>query len=175
MKNFICVLIVSIMSMSVFAQDYYTWVDANGVTNYAQKSPQGLEARLVGRSQGADRDDAIVDTRRGSRPGAQAFSEATQQAEQADEEATQASQTDTTSEGVDPDQVIADERAAVAAKIAEQKRGNCNIGKNQLTTLEMYSRIRIKDENGEERILTEEEKASRTATARQIIRDNCTA
>jgi hypothetical protein len=161
MKNFICVLIVSIMSVSVFAQDYYTWVDANGVTNYAQKSPQGLEARLVGRSQGADRDDAIVDTRRGSRPGA--------------EQAPQASQTDTTSEGVDPDQVIADERAAVAAKIAEQKRGNCNIGKNQLTTLEMYSRIRIKDENGEERILTEEEKASRTATARQIIRDNCTA
>jgi hypothetical protein len=38
----------------------------------------------------------------------------------------------------------------------------------------MYNRIRIKDENGEERILTEEEKASRTATARQIIRDNCT-
>ena len=174
MRNFIYVLIVSIMSMSVFAQDYYTWVDANGITNYAQKSPQGLDARLVGRSQEAGEDDAIVDTRRGSRPGAQAFNEATQQAEQAAEQANQASKPDTTSEGVDPDQVIADDRAAMAAKIAGQKRGNCNIGKKQLTTLEMYSRIRIKDENGEERILTEEEKASRTATARQIIRDNCT-
>lgn len=175
MRNFICVLIVSIMSMSAFAQDYYTWVDANGVTNYAQKSPQGHEARLVGRSPEADEDDVIVDARRGSRPGAQAFNEATRQAQQAAEQVTQASQTDTTSEGVDPDQIIADDRAAMAAKIAEQKRGNCNIGKNQLTTLEMYSRISIKDENGEERILTEEEKTSRTVTARQIIRDNCTA
>ncbi|MFT6516717.1 MAG: hypothetical protein ACJATP_000373 [Candidatus Azotimanducaceae bacterium] len=160
--------------MSVFAQDYYTWVDANGITNYAQQNPQGLEARLVGRSQDTDKDNAIVDTRSGSRPGAQAFNKATQQAEQAAEQATQASQIDTTSEAVDPDQIIADDRAAMAAKIAEQKRDNCNIGKKQLTTLKMYNRIRIMDENGEERILTEEEKSSRTATARQIIRDNCT-
>jgi hypothetical protein len=161
------------MSMSVFAQDYYVWIDANGVTNYAQNKPQGFESRLVSSSQRPDGDRAIVDTNRGSRPGTQAFDEAARAGQEA-QQAAAASAANSTNEEVDPDKVIEQDRAAVAAVIAEQKRANCDIGKKQLTTLEMFRRIRVKDEDGEDRVLSEKEKADRTVTARKIIRDNCT-
>ena len=168
MRNLICVLIVAFVSVSALAQDYYIWVDEYGVTNYAQKKPQGVDSRLVSASKGGSQ--AIVDTQRGSRPGARAYDAAIQtetdeQAEPTGEDA---------NEEIDPDDIIAEDRAAVAAKIAEQKRSNCDIGKKQLTTLEMFRRIRVKDENGEDRVLSAVEKATRTATARQIIRENCT-
>jgi hypothetical protein len=160
--------------MSVFAQDYYVWVDANGVTNYAQKKPLGVESRLITGSQRVGAGDQIVDTRRGSRPGAQAFDNANLQAEQAAKQSETTSQTGSTDQEVDPDKIIAEDRAIIAAKIAEQKSANCEIGKKQLTTLEMFRRIRIKDENGAERVLNEDEKATRIATARKTIRENCT-
>ena len=160
--------------MSASAQDYYVWVDANGVTNYSHKEPLGFKSRLVSSSQRPGSDKAIVDTRRGSRPGAQAFDEAAQ-AEQAAKQAAAAFQADPTSDEVDPDKIIAEDRAAMAAKIAEQKRANCDIGKKQLTTLEMFRRIRVKSDDGEDRVLSEEEKTDRIATARQVIRDNCKA
>jgi hypothetical protein len=159
--------------MNLLAQEYYVWVDANGVTNYAQRKPQGFESRLVSSTQRLGSDRAIVDTRRGSRPGAQAFDEAAK-ADFAAKQAAAASEAESTSEAVDPDKVIAENRAAVAAKIAEQKRANCDVGKKQLTTLEMFRRIRVKGEDGEDRVLSEKEKSDRTVTARKIIRDNCT-
>ncbi len=171
MKNLICVLIVSMIPMSVLAQDYYVWVDTNGVTNYAQQKPQGFESRLISSSQRPGSDRAIVDTTRGSRPGAQAF-DAAAQAEQTAKRAA-ASKAAPIVEEVDPDEIIAEDRAIVAAKINEQKRANCDIGKKQLTTLEMFRRIQVKGDDGEDRVLSDEEKATRTATARQITRDNC--
>ena len=37
--------IFSVSAMSAIAEeDYYVWVDENGVTNYAQRNPQGYNA-----------------------------------------------------------------------------------------------------------------------------------
>ena len=32
------------------AQDYYTWIDQNGVKNYAQRNPRGYKARRVSKT-----------------------------------------------------------------------------------------------------------------------------
>ena len=32
------------------AQDYYTWIDENGVKNYAQRNPRGYKARRVSKT-----------------------------------------------------------------------------------------------------------------------------
>ena len=54
------------------------------------------------------------------------------------------------------------------------KQDNCRIGTQNLARLESYSRIKVREENGEERFLNDEEKARRTDEDRALIRDNCT-
>lgn len=59
--------------------------------------------------------------------------------------------------------------------MAKVKQDNCRIGTQNLARLESYSRIKVRDDNGEERFLDYEEKAQRTDEARALIRDNCAA
>jgi hypothetical protein len=158
MRNLISVLILLLLSANTYSQeDYYVWIDENGITNYAQKSPEGLNAehvtsaRRFGDSTFPTNELPTVPSR-GSRPGAPPEPISTE---------------------VDPDQLIAEQKAAIAAQIAQQKRSNCEIGKKNLTNLEMFKRIRVKAEDGTETVLSDAEKAERTATARQVIRENC--
>lgn len=146
-------LFAGLLSLSATAQaaEYYTWIDENGVTNFSQRGPQSGDASVISK---------------GSRPGQQTPADNARpkpipEPEPANPE-------------VDPDTVIAEQRAAVAAKIAEQKAANCEIGKRNLTSLEMYERIRVMGEDGKERLLSDAEKAERMATARQTIREYCT-
>lgn len=134
--------------------EYYTWVDENGVTNYAQRNPQGYDAQFISSSR-------PFGFQRGSgRPQAQ-------QPDSADTEST-------TSGESGSDISIEAERQAIAQQIVEVKRTNCEMGKRNLAQLEAFRRIRVRDENGEERLLSDEEKAQRINETRQIIRENCT-
>ena len=63
----------------------------------------------------------------------------------------------------------------VAAQIAALKSANCDIGKKNLVQLEMFDKIRIKNDDGTDRLLSPAEKAEKIAVARQTIRDNCTS
>lgn len=134
------------------AEDYYTWVDENGVTNYAQKSPLGYEARFVSTTRAFGR-------RVTAPKPAQARSNIPDAPNGVNE--------------VDPDAVIAEERAIVAAEISRTKKSNCSIGKKNLIRLEMYGRVRVTDKNGQSRTLGTEEKKVREDKARQTIRENC--
>lgn len=143
--------------------EYYVWVDENGVTNYSQRSPQGIEATYIGPQQ---RNNS---GRPGRRPG------------QIDDSAPDRVQSNPTREAdpdaspgaeIDPDELIAEERAAIAAKISETKRENCEIGKQNLAQLTAFSRIRVND-GGQERVLSEDERQARIQEARNVIRENC--
>ena len=73
----------------------------------------------------------------------------------------------------DLDTQIAIEKARIDQEISQAKKSNCAIGKRNLVQLEAYARIKIKDDDGTERTLTDSEKASRIAEANQTIRENC--
>jgi len=133
------------------AEDYYTWIDENGVTNYAQKNPLGYQARFVSKTRSFGRRLVAPD------PAPVAIPDAPNSTRE-----------------VDPDAAIAEERAVIAAEIATQKKSNCSIGKKNLIRLEMFSRVRVTDANGESRTLTAEEKVAKEEDARNIIRENCT-
>lgn len=137
----------------VSAQDdteYYTWVDENGVTNYAERNPEGISATFVGRDRAFGRPS-------------NAFPQ----------EATTPIQFNDPSSAIDPDLLVEESAAVLAAELAETKRRNCDIGKNNLAQLRAFARIRVSDDLGENRILTDDEKAVKAEEARQVIRENC--
>lgn len=171
MKLFIG-FIALLFAVGTFAEsEYYVWVDENGVTNFAEKNPQGYEARQIGRGQRYEEDVARTTQPRGRRPGAVPEPEPEPEPTPQNTTATGVPGSDN---GVNPDELVAQEKAAIAAKIAETKRANCEIGKRNLAQLESYSRIRVKDDSGQERVLSEDERQGQINEARQIVRDNCT-
>ena len=152
----LAVICVSAMP-TIAEEDYYVWVDENGVTNYAQRNPQGYDADYVSRNRQFGQQ---VDPRR---PGA------------APVEVESSSRPDTIKQtkAVDPDALVAEERAALSAKISATKRSNCEIGKKNLAQLQAFSRIRVQDKNGVNRVLTSSEKDDKMTEARLVISDNC--
>ena len=158
MKNLILILVLTIGLSCIAAvgataeEEYYTWIDENGVTNYAERNPEGVNATFVSRNQAFGRRAADE-----GRP-TTAASQPSQNARQV----------------TDPDALVDEQAAVMAAEVAQIKRENCNIGKNNLAQLKAFSRIRVSDEQGQNRILTEDEKEARSDKARQTIRENCT-
>ena len=144
-------LFLMVASQPVFAAEYYTWVDDDGVTNYSQRDPEGYQAKYITESQRFGREQFVPP------PPAAASTPAA-----------------TSTGNVNADAAVADEKAVIAQELAKVKQDNCRIGTQNLARLESYSRIKVREDNGEERFLNDEEKAERTDEARALIRDNCT-
>lgn len=151
------------------AGDYYVWVDENGVTNYSERNPKGYNAQHVTDSTAPGFPEDSVDNRRPGRPPAPQAPEA-----QASEAPAATAPTSAPGQDVDPDELAAQQRAAFEQEIAETRSKNCELGKRNLAQLQAYARIRVEGEDGNERMLTDEEKQARIDEARQIIRENCT-
>ncbi len=143
------------LSLNAVTQEaeYYTWVDENGITNYAERNPEGINAVFVGKN------------RAFGRPGQQTFPNETPSTPDASPNSPPPT--------IDPDQLVEENAAALAAEVAETKRRNCDIGKNNLAQIRAFARIRVSDELGENRILTDAEKEAKAEQARQVIRENC--
>ncbi len=154
-KGIVTISLALIAMVSSAEQEYYTWVDENGVTNYAAKKPSNQEAQFVTSSH-----------RFGYRaPEREAVTNDRETAEASPDNAGE----------VDPDAIIADERAKFEAELAEEKRFNCDVGKKNLSRLETFGRIRIKGEDGKERVMTDEEMEQKKVESRSLIRENCKA
>lgn len=153
-------LLVAVSSIAITSHsqeaEYYTWIDENGVTNYAERNPEGINATFVGKS------------RAFGRPGVP--EPATTFAEDDDNNDFPTDE----SGNVDPDALVDGNAERLAAELAETKRRNCEIGKNNLAQIKAFARIRVSDEKGENRILTDEEKEAKAEQARDVIRENCT-
>jgi hypothetical protein len=129
---------------------YYTWVDENGVTNFAAEDPKEYESTYV--------------------KGSQHFGQLNRpKAAKPSPEETPAS----SKQEADPEIEIQEERKDIKEQIAKIRASNCEIGKRNLAKLEAYARIRIMEEDGTERVITEEEKQARTNKARKTITENC--
>jgi len=153
MRNLLPYLFIfCLYSVTAVGAEYYTWVDENGVTNYSQTKPPGYDARHVARKQGFG--EQIIDDPPDESPAETNTSRAPSDATAADNANTR-------------------ERQALIAKIADTKRSNCEIGRRNLIKLEAFRRIRVSDDQGENRVISDAEKAAKIARAQQIIRENC--
>lgn len=144
-------------SMS-FASEYYTWVDENGVTNYAGRQPPGQEESrpVTTESTRFGYQTRVPDTISDTIP----------------DTATETASTDDPNE-IDPDKLIQEEKAKYEAELAEERRYNCNLGKQNLARLETYARMRVRAADGTERYLTAEEMAQKKQESREAIKFHC--
>lgn len=142
------------LSPGIQAQDeYYTWIDENGVTNFSQRDPKNYDATYISRE--ASRFGYRTNPRQAA-PSAETSEPATaQQQDQADPQ-------------------LNEQREEVQQEIARIKASNCNVGKRNLARLEAYARIRVKGPDGQETVLSDDDKRKRIADARRTISENCT-
>jgi hypothetical protein len=154
--SLILIAALTVSSAASAEEEYYTWVDENGITNYAERNPSGYEARFVTREQ--QRFGYRTKENKPEAPGAE------------DAQGTAGATADANS---DIDAEIAEEKNRIDQEIAAAKKSNCNIGKLNLAQLSNYNRIKVKDDEGEVRILSDEEKQGRIDRAQATIAENC--
>ena len=131
------------------AAEYYTWVDENGVTNYAERQPRGYVVERVEKE------------RRFGYP--TRYSRMVEAPPPADPTGVDVSADDATSEEI----------ARAAAELQEARATNCDVGKRNYARLKVFARVRVQDEDGGVRDLTDDEKQEQMTAAQQLISDNC--
>lgn len=143
----------------------YRWVDANGVVNYSQQKPEGVNAELVdsdtGQRSSASRAPAPPDRAAGQAATAQA------QDGGSDQQLSDAQK-----------KMLADLRAAESArqeKLTKIRKANCQQAKSLLDRLTSRGRIRVKGDDGQERVMPEEERRQRIDDAQKAVAENCAA
>jgi hypothetical protein len=134
--------------------EIYRWVDENGVVNYTQRSPDGVEAQRIVTRSGA--------------PSVAVAVEVTPEPEVAE----------------DPNANLSPEQQAMLEKLekAEEERqaeiarimqSNCDRAQKVLDRLSAKGRIRVRDENGNETAMTEVERESRISQAQRDVVQFC--
>lgn len=136
-------------SSQLLAAKYYKWVDENGTTHYTATPPASGEGEVIKVKAGASSDkDAALKRLKERRAKLQQEAEARANPE------------------VDPNAEIEKENAEITKK-------NCEIYRKNLKTMQENARVRSTDENGEVRVLPEEERQSRMNKAKEYIDKNC--
>ncbi len=154
------VLTTALNATSVNAEEIYRWVDADGVVNYTQQKPRDVEAQALTTQRGAP-------TR--IRTTAQASSSSIAQA---DPDGSEQPMTDAQERMLEELQAKEQARQQQVAEIREQ---NCSKSRRVLTDLSAKERIRVRGDDGQERIMPEDERQRRISEAQKGIVDNCEA
>lgn len=134
----------------------YRWVDEDGVVNYSQLKPEGIDAELVTAGTGqrvatpAPRQTAAGETAADPNE---------------DQDLTESQQ-----------EMLRDLRAAEQARqqeVARIREANCQQARDVLQRLTSRGRIRVVGDDGQERVLPEEERQSRIDEAQRAVAANC--
>ena len=141
---------------ALMGADVYRWTDANGVINYTQQKPQGVNAELISAS-GRVRGDA---------------------APQAVSAAAPAVANSGSTAGLNQDQqkIMEELKAAEAErKIAYEaaKKDNCERSQSVLSRLSSVGRVRVTADDGSVTILGEDERQKRISDAQRGVAENC--
>ena len=163
-----CLLLTGLGFAVPASAETYRWVDANGVVNYSERKPRGVPANQVTLiSDRATRPSSTPTTPDYTVPGS---------TDNASPSGNSAGAIDTTNLNADQRDMLADlqqsetERKAQVAKI---RKDNCERSRRVLKNLSNVGRIRVRGEDGQERVLTEEERSSRIQEAQNGIAINC--
>jgi hypothetical protein len=139
----------------------YRWVDANGVVNYTQQQPPGVNADHIEADSGRRLDDAATPPE--SAPAAAADTTAT--AQPSKDRLTDAQR-----------EALAGLEAAEQGRrdeLANLKKANCERAQGVLDRLSANGRIRVRDADGIDRAMTEDERQERIGKAQHDVVDNC--
>lgn len=146
------VIALMALSQAIHAADVWMWVDSNGITNYTQQKPRGIDAIRIAAS-----DIGRTDVERATTPTKR---EPTEPDLTADQQRTL--------------EQLKTEQKANEVEVAAQRRKGCEQAKARLTTLLQNSRVRVKEEDGTERALGEDERQRKISEAQEHIARNCT-
>ncbi len=130
--------------------ELYQWTNADGVVTYSQQAPHGVEASRI-----TVRDGAAT---------------ATVQPEPVRDEPDKPKLTPAQQEHLERMEAI---EAARQEEIARIRQSNCDRSRAILERLQSAARIRIRDERGEQRVMSESELQGRIADAQRGIAENC--
>lgn len=146
LKSVICGVSLTIVAASstVAAKNYYKWTDANGVTHYSAQKPHNTEVETV----------AI----RGGRT--------TTSASESENAPTQTQPTSSSQPA---------ESSESSNETVEHVKDpvRCDAAKKIIDTISSAPRVQTKDENGELRFLSDQEKSDRLEEAKQAIKESC--
>ena len=159
-----CVL--SALSALPANADTYRWIDDNGVVNYAERVPRDVPAERVTKV-------AEGKNKRESAPAP--ASPAPAVSNNGDSGALRTSQQPLTE---DQQNLLNGLQAAEQSRqeqIAKIRQDNCDRSRRVLNNLSVNSRIRVRADDGSERVLDEDERQERIAAAQRGVAENCEA
>lgn len=150
--------LLMLVASSAYAEDIYRWVDAEGVVNYTERKPKGVESQLVRRSGRSDKVAGVAPITADA----------------------SGNQTTTADSNLNSDQqAMLDDLKTSEAKrqedIAKIKQDNCGRARAVLERLTKIGRVRVRGEDGTERALPEDERQARIDEAQKGIAANCTS
>ena len=151
LKNFVIATfstVILIGSNAVLAGKIYKWTDAEGNVHYGSEKPAEAEAEKMK----VDTSTTGVDT------GAEALDNLKQQA---DDEAEKIKE-----EGIP-------EQPPVPSLPMKEVKQRCQAAKQDLATIQSRGQLKERDEKGEVRYVSEEEKQRRIKAAKQQVREYC--
>jgi len=137
-------------------EDYYMWVDDDGITNFAERAPN---------------DSVFVHVTERKR-----FGYAHQSRSKPIEATQPESNSDLNAQSVDPidlDSAIAEEKAKYEAELTTARQRSCELAKQNLARLETFARIRVQGDNGEYRYLEPKEMETKKIESREAIKSHC--
>lgn len=167
-------LTVTALLFSVFfarsaLADYWVWVDKNGVTNYSQTEPKNHLAKHIGANGAVDSTVSNEDLRR---PGMEAYEKAQMKKRQEKEKKLAARVHKREKRKVDPNKVVAAQRAKMQQKVAALKQKNCEQARRNVRQLQR-PRVRTKGENGKVEVMPASQQQQQLKTAREAVQANC--
>lgn len=135
----------------------YRWVDDKGVINYSQQKPEGVNAERIDATSGQKLAEAAPPPAGASAPPAGApASDARLSAAQRE--------------------ALAGLEAAEQARqeeVANIRQANCERARGVLERLNASGRIRVRDADGNESVMSEDERQQRVAEAQRGVVENC--
>jgi hypothetical protein len=151
-------LLIALAGGFAQAEEIYRWVDENGVVNFTQLKPKDVSAQQLSTVAGGS--TMISEDSAATRPAPTQSTPAKQDLNQTQQD------------------MLQDLQAAETARreeVARIRAANCQKSRKVLAQLSAKDRIRVRADDGTERIMSEDERQSRIEEAQQGIVQNCTA
>ena len=148
-------LIMVAFATQPIAADTFMWVDSNGVVNYSERMPRDIDPSRVTR---------VKDSASG--PSSTPSELAPAISTSAEDEPLNDSQ----------QQMLADLQATEANRqqqVAQIRKDNCQRARRVLNNLQTSGRLRVRGEDGENRVMDEAERSQKISEAQRGIATNC--
>lgn len=156
-------LLAAFLAQSAFADSgYWEWKDANGVTNFSQQKPKDHAAKHVIGNGPYGYKETLEDSRRPGMAPPPKKAEAPKPA-MADKKP---------GSNVNPDQLIAAQKAKMQQKVAAARQKNCTQARRNLKALQR-PRVRTTGKDGKVYVMSPKRQQSLMDDAQKAIDENC--